>query len=320
MLDALAFAQRALAQQEGVSTRLDELAAQLESLAIMADDLAASFRAYREDVEFDPQALEEALARLAALEGLRKRYGPRMEDVFAAWEQAALRLSLTEDRDERLKAAEGALDEAEEALREAAHELAFVRGRAAEALAEELNLSMRGLAMEGASISFSCQELARSAWTRGASVRYELLYQPSATSSPRPLAKIASGGEHSRVMLALKPLLGPAGGAKVLIFDEVDAGIGGAAAIAVADRLRALAESQQVIVVTHLAQIAAIADCQFVVEKSWEDGGSAFTVIREVAGEERVAEIARMLAGATDETALEHARELLASREGARRS
>jgi DNA repair protein RecN (Recombination protein N) len=309
-LDALAGAHRALAQQAGVDTRLDELASQLESIAITTDDLATSLRAYREDVEFDPRALEDALDRLGALENLRRRYGPRMEDVFSVWQEASRQLSLTGDLSGRIETATRWLAQTERELEQAACELAQIRGQAAESLARALSSSLRELALEGASVAFSSQELPRASWSRNGSVRYELTWQPSETSMPRPLAKIASGGELSRVMLALKTLQTMPDGQVTLVFDEVDAGIGGAAATAVAERIRLLASTQQVIVVTHLAQIAAVADRQFVVEKSLVEG-SAVTVIREVSGDERVAEVARMLAGGTDEVALSHACQLL---------
>jgi DNA repair protein RecN (Recombination protein N) len=315
-LDALAHAHRALAAEGGVDARLDEMASQLESLNITADDLAMSLRAYREDVQFDSRALETALDRLGALEGLRKRYGPRMQDVFSSWQEASEQLSLTENLDERRAQAEAALALAQQALEVAAGELARQRACAADALSEDMGRSLRELALEGASVGFLSHELPRESWTKNGSVRYELSYRPSEASMPRPLAKIASGGELSRVMLALKTLQGTLEGQMTLVFDEVDAGIGGATARAVAERIRALAADHQVIVVTHLAQIAAIADRHYVVEKIAE-GAEAVTVIREVGGEERVAEIARMLAGSVDEVALGHARQLLEGAGGA---
>jgi DNA repair protein RecN (Recombination protein N) len=312
----LACAQRALIGDAGVDARLDGLASQVESLSITADDLAMSLRAYREEVEFDPRALEVALDRLGALEGLRKRYGPRMQDVFSAWEEASARLALTENAAERTQAAERALAQAEQTLEAAADDLAGLRARTADEFATALNRSLRELAMEGATVAFSARALPRESWTKSGSVRYELTYQPGEASAPRPLAKIASGGELSRVMLALKTLQKTLGERMTLVFDEVDAGIGGAVALAVAEHIRALAANQQVIVVTHLAQIAAVADRHFVVEKTQEDRVPV-TIIREVSGEERVAEVARMLAGTTDDVALGHARRLLESAGGA---
>ena len=147
-------------------------------------------------------------------------------------------------------------------------------------------------------------------WTAEGSHRVEFLYAPAPGQPPRPLAKIASGGEISRVMLALKGVLGEADTVETLVFDEIDAGIGGATAHAVGRRLAKLAESHQVIVVTHLAQVAAYADAQLVVSKSLGETAAA-TSVRLVEGPSRVTEIARMLAGNDTTTAIAHARELL---------
>ena len=311
-LDFLAGAHRALVQEAGVDPRLDDLAKQLESVCITAEDLAASLRAYRDSVEFDPMALDEALSRLGALEGLRKRYGPRMEDVFNAWSEASHHLSFTEDLTVRIEAAKQQVQLAEEELQGAAERLAGVRAQAVDDMARVLSLALADFAMEGTSVAFTSQELSRKSWTEKGSVKYELMYKPSEASQPRPLAKIASGGELSRIMLAIKTLFRSTERGATLIFDEVDVGIGGNTATAIADRIRLLASDHQVIVVTHLAQIAAVADRQFVVEKSTVDG-VATTVIREVSGQERIAEVARMLSGRTDDVALKHASTLLES-------
>ncbi len=138
------------------------------------------------------------------------------------------------------------------------------------------------------------------------------MYAPSSQMTPRPLARIASGGELSRVMLALETVMDDGDPARTLVFDEVDSGVGGATAQTVAARLSDLARGHQVIVVTHLAQIAAVADAHLLVEKS-DAHGIPETEIREIFGEERVAEISRMLSGTTDAASMEHARSMLAS-------
>ena len=311
-LDLLAEAHRYLAQEARVDPRLDDLAAQLESISISAEDLASSLRSYRESVEFDPGALDETLSRLSALDSLRKRYGPRMEDVFSTFDKAARQIELTEDLTERIDEARLLAASSEEELVSAASELASVREQAAVSLAAVLNSALVDFAMKGSSLEFTSQELPRQFWTEKGSVRYEVMYKPAEFSQPRPLAKIASGGELSRVMLALKCILRAAEQRSTLVFDEVDAGIGGNTATVVAERIRMLARDNQVIVVTHLAQIAALADTQFVVEKAITEG-TATTEIREVRGKERIAEIARMLSGRTDDVALAHAQTLLES-------
>ena len=344
-VDALASAQHALSRQAGTDPRLDELAALTEAAVITVDDLAGMLRGYRDSVQFDSQALQTALDRLGELERLRRRFGPRMDDVFAAYQAAQRQLELSDNVDERIEKATAQLKEAEQCLKDSAAALERVRAQAAESLSTSINKALAELAMSGSALGFTTTPLAFESWTRAGSLRYELSYRPSSQSVARPLAKIASGGELSRVMLALKTLQTEGGGgegsgedgsgsspngsdgsgnkggsqssdATTLVFDEVDAGIGGATANAVAEYIRRLGQKQQVIVVTHLAQIAAIADRHFVVEKSQQDG-AVYTNIHEVAGEERVAEIARMLSGSTDAVALEHARRLLAGSNGA---
>ena len=165
--------------------------------------------------------------------------------------------------------------------------------------------------MGGASLECAYTRLERNAWSKQSPSAFEFMFKPGAGMAARPLSRIASGGEVSRVMLALKVVLGAADCAETLIFDEIVAGVGGATAKALADVLAELAEQRQVIVVTHLASVAARAQTHFLVEKSADEMPK--TSIRELTREERVAEIARMLSGDTSETSLAHARELLGS-------
>ncbi len=310
VLESLHIAGSALAKEGGIDGRLDEMKLQLESLAITADDLAATLRAYRDSVEFDPQLLDESLSRLGELEGLRKRFGPRMEDVFSTLNSATDRLEMTENAGELVKSCEADVLACESELREAAAKLENIRHDMAEELASELNAAFDDLAMGGATVTFLETSLTFESWTRLTSVIYELQYKPGKSGVFRPLAKIASGGELSRVMLALKTIQKEPDKQVTLVFDEVDAGIGGTTATAVAKYIRRLADRQQVIVITHLAQIAAVADRHYVVEKQLEEG-LAVTTICEVEGEDRTKEIARMLSGSLDKVALDHAKQLL---------
>ncbi len=170
--------------------------------------------------------------------------------------------------------------------------------------------------MEGARFEVSFAELDFERWTPEGSKRAEFLYAPAPGQAARPLARIASGGELSRVMLALKVVLGRADAVETLVFDEVDSGVGGATATAVGARLAVLAQTHQVIVVTHLAQVAAFASDHLVVTKSVREGAVSTEVTR-VSGEERIAEIARMLSGSDSEASRAHASELLESARGA---
>jgi DNA repair protein RecN (Recombination protein N) len=194
----------------------------------------------------------------------------------------------------------------------AAAALSELRAAASAAFEERLMAAAHDLSMPHAGFEVSRVALPRDAWTVDGPERVEFLYAPASGEPARPLARIASGGEVSRVMLALKSVLGAADTVPVLVFDEIDAGIGGATALAVGARLRSLAAGRQVLVITHLAQVAAFADWQLVVEKSEQDG-RARTHVRAVADEERTAEIARMLSGSVTDASLAHARELVAS-------
>ncbi|HBT95844.1 MAG TPA: DNA repair protein RecN [Coriobacteriia bacterium] len=309
-LERISQAQQALERESGVDGRLDEMARQMESLLITADDLASSLRGYRDGIEFNPQVLDEALGRLGELEGLKKRFGPGMDEVFEKLEDARVRLAAVDDAEGRRAQLETQLAECERELRRTADELAECRRAAGAELAGELNAVLGDLAMGGAEVRFAEREIPFGSWSALASVAYEMMYKPSAGSVARPLAKIASGGELSRVMLALKTLQKTTEHSITLVFDEVDAGIGGATATAVASYIASLAARHQVLVVTHLAQIAAVANRHYVVKKTLVDE-TATTTIAEVVGEERVGEIARMLSGSEDDIALKHARRLL---------
>ena len=171
---------------------------------------------------------------------------------------------------------------------------------------------MSRLEMGSASLAVSQTRLPRDQWGSMGPSRVEFLYRPAAGLTARPLRRIASGGEVSRVMLACKVALGDADGCDTLVFDEVDAGVGGATAVALAQVLRDLGRTHQVIVVTHLAQVAVMADRHYLVHKvTLAAGEPPETKIDEVTGEARVAEVARMLSGDTGEASLAHAREML---------
>lgn len=308
--DLCSEASLSLTRQEGVDPALDELSSRLSELSALAEDLGSDLRAYRDSIDFDPQRLTDCQERLARLDGLCKRHGPRMEDVFARADEARHMLELADSSSDALDEAAERLERADDALVHAASALAAARSTAAEGFTQTLTDAVARLAMGGSSFLVAASDLPREAWTREGSQHVELLYSPGVGVAPRPLAKIASGGELSRVMLALVSEV-DLGEADTLVFDEVDAGIGGATANLVADRLVDLAQDHQVIVVTHLAQIAACADRHLLVSKREDETGKPSTVVRPLEGSERIIEIARMLSGTGDEVSLEHARALL---------
>jgi DNA repair protein RecN (Recombination protein N) len=308
-LDRIAVAAAALGKVGDIDPSLDELAGRLADVSAMADDVSLELRSYRDGIEHDPAALDAVLARLQELSGLVKKYGPRLEDVIATRDDARAALAAHEASDEAVRAADEAVDAAEHALRAAASELTAARSAAIPSFVDALSAAVADLSMAGTRFEVSMTELPFDAWTADGSHRVEFLYAPVSSQPARQLARIASGGELSRVMLALKGVLGAADTVETLVFDEIDAGIGGATAVAVGRRLAELARGRQVIVVTHLAQVAAFADAQLVVRKS--AGRDAATEVERVDGDARVAEIARMLAGNSSDASIAHARELL---------
>lgn len=310
--DALSSAVRALRDASNYDSKLGSWADALESSLIDIEDVASSLRDYADGVEWDPESLEQMQQRLSRLEGLRRSFGPRMEDVFARREQAAAVVAASEGGDEAEKRAMKALDAAEKKLAHAADTLDAVREKGAPRLSAEVSAQMSRLEMGSASLAVLQTRLPRDQWGSMGPSRVEFLYRPAAGLTARPLRRIASGGEVSRVMLACKVALGDADGCDTLVFDEVDAGVGGATAVALAQVLRDPSRTHQVIVVTHLAQVAVMADRHYLVHKvTLAEGEAPETKIDEVTGDARVAEVARMLSGDTGEASLAHAREML---------
>ena len=305
-LDALNAAASALEAVGRIDAALSEMAQSLRDAGYALEDVSTSARAYRDDIEFDPETLAQQQERFSHMQGLLRAYGPRMQDVFERRAEAAALVSLVDDSAARLREAQQTCDKAEEDLAKAADALDAARDAAAPRFAADVTAVMSRLEMGGAQLVCSRHRLDRDAWTETGPSSFEFYYRPAAGMQPRPLARIASGGEVSRVMLACKVVLGAHDDVDTLVFDEVDAGVGGATAVALADVIADLSRTHQVLVVTHLAQMAARADTHYVVHR---DG--AETSLALVRGADREREIARMLAGGITETSLAHARELL---------
>lgn len=281
----------------------------LRSALLDLEDVAAELRDYADDLDFDPAELERMRARWSELQGLLRSYGPTMADVFARRDEARGVVEAASDGGAAVERAQKAADAAEARLADAARALDDVRREAAPRFSAAVSEQMARLEMGSAELEVAFERLPRAEWSRRGPSRAEFLYRPGAGLSARPLRRIASGGEVSRVMLALKVVLGESDSAETLVFDEVDAGVGGATAVALAGVLADLARTHQVIVVTHLAQVAVVADEHYLVSKS--AGDVPETTLTPISGEDRVREVARMLSGDTGEASLAHARELL---------
>lgn len=310
-LDVLEPALLELRNAARIDTELDKLVATVEAALLELEDASQDLRRYADEQEIDTQELTRMQARMQSLQGLMRTYGPGMAQVFSRRDEAQALIEAHDNADALVEAAQDEFDAAMAALRKAAHALYEAARTAALELSQAVSQEMKNLELGTARVEIALELLDEKAWSAAGCYRVEFMYRPAAKLSARPLKKIASGGEISRVMLACKVALGATDTAQTLVFDEVDAGVGGSAAAALARELARLAATHQVLVVTHLAQVAVYADKQVLVQKEGED--TPFTRLVPVEGEDRVREIARMLSGEVSEVSMNHARELLAS-------
>ncbi len=307
LAEAVARLRRLGETDPSLTPRADALSDVYHRLADEADELAT----YAEAIEHDPGRLEEIREREALLQRLARKHGPTLADVVDAGVRLRRELDELETADVDRRALEAELERAESEWTRAADALTAARRVAADALGARVDEELPSVGLDGG--RFEARLEPSSGPLERGSERVRFLATMNPGFPPGPLAEIASGGELSRVMLVLKSALGDVDEAATLVFDEVDAGIGGEVAGQVGKRLAALAETRQVLVVTHLARIAALASRHIVVEKASPDG-TAVASLRTLAGdEERLREIARMLGGDPDSAASrEHARDLLA--------
>lgn len=273
------------------------------------EEVARSCATYRDSIDFSQEELESAQDRVAELQGLMRGFGPRMEDVFALRDESEAKLAEYESRDELICAAEATLEEAQGRLTVAATQLQSARESVVPQFLDQVHAQLQKLEMGSAHLEGAFEELPREKWNSWGSHSFELTFAAGADLKPQRLNRIASGGELSRVMLALKVVLGASDAVDTLVFDEIDAGVGGHTAVALGQVLKHLAETHQVIVVTHLPQVAVQGSVHYRVSKS--NDATPVTTLESVSGDARIDEIARMLSGEVNETSRTHARELL---------
>lgn len=298
----------------GLRTRLDEI-------SYLAADLGTELAAYSTDIDLDPARLAWVQDRRAVLTALLRKYGESSAAVLAWSGQAAAEVAELDGADDRIAALSAEQDRLHQELIDAGQALTRARSEAATELGRKVGAELAHLAMGSARVEVRVAHRTDEeglelpdgsrvrAWSHGLD-DVEILLAANAGSPPRTVTRAASGGELSRVMLALE-VVSAQGDVPTYVFDEVDAGVGGSAALDLGARLATLARTSQVIVVTHLGQVAAFADRHHVVHKS-SQGAITASDVRSVEGDERVAEIARMLGGVADsQVALDHARELV---------
>ena len=303
-------------------TALEELARQLDDVLSVTGDVATELSAFLADLPADASELEAKLARQAQLRGLTRKYAADIDGVLVWAEESRQRLTALDVSEDALAALSRRVEELTAALARSAAELSAVRSAAAAGLAEAVTTELAGLAMGDAEFTVTVSHMVART-DDGASLRLtsgevvhaggngidlvEFGFAAHRGSDVLPLSRSASGGELSRVMLALEVVLSASAAGTTMVFDEVDAGVGGRAAVQIGRRLARLARTHQVIVVTHLPQVAAYADTHLVVETA-----GAASVVRRLDDDQRVAELARMLAGLGEsDTGRAHARELL---------
>jgi DNA repair protein RecN (Recombination protein N) len=316
-------AARQLEELARIDEKFRESLVQLDSARITVEDIGQTLRDYAEDVEASPERLAEVEDRLAALDRLKRKYGPSLEEVIAMGDELERKLNEMENKDDVLRKLRADLAKAAERYLDLARGLSRIRYDAAKKLEKQVEGEVNELAMKAhfkVEVSGADEE---GNWTAKGFDAVQYLISANPGEPLGPVEDIASGGELSRVMLALKTTIeagmpgrarqhaAKGGGLRTLVFDEIDSGIGGRAAEAVGKKLKQLAATKQVLCITHLPQIASFADQHFLIEKK-ESGGRTRTSVLHLEAEERTRELARMISGAKlTDTSLKHAEQML---------
>jgi DNA repair protein RecN (Recombination protein N) len=311
----------------GVDPAMAGLAERLEAAQYELEDIAQEVRRYRDGVEYDPQRLDAIETRLDLLMRLRRKYGTTVEEVIAFGQRARAEMEEVENLDARIEALERDLAQAEQRAGALVAQLSAARSQAASSLTVAMREALQGLGLKGTEFAVEVTQTEADTGLPLLDGR-RFAYSPSGVDAAafvvsfnpgeplRPLEKVASGGETSRFLLALKSVLAGADRTPTLVFDEVDVGVGGRAGTVVGERLRFLSRSHQVLSITHLPQVAALADQHARVVKVAGDGRTSVDV-QSLDSADRVLELAEMMSGAGTEAARRSAEELL---EAAQRS
>lgn len=303
-------ARKASAAIADLDANAAELAATVSEVSSLVADAAAQVAAYLADLEADPARLEQIAARQAALQALTRKYGADIAEVLAWAQSSATRLTQLMASDDRIETLQADVATLDSEVAQLAARITERRGALAADLASRVERELAALAMPNARITFALTPLDEPGPWGAESIHLLLAANPGA--EPAPLSRVASGGELSRIRLAIEVALADVSPGHTFVFDEVDAGIGGTVASEVGRRLARLAQTNQVIVVTHLAQVAAFADRHYVIAKS-DDGQVTTSDLVEVSDADRLVELSRMMGGTSGGAGLAHARELVES-------
>jgi DNA repair protein RecN (Recombination protein N) len=307
VLNRLAETQRLLRELEKIDPGLTESVEAHAAAVIELSEIARTLDRYAEKLDLDPEQLAQLEQRVTLLETLKRKYGGTLAEVIAFGERAAERMRKIEGRDAELERLAGEIKKARTAVEKAAAALSKARTTAAPKLAKIVRQNLADLGFRQS--EFEANLSPRDELRLSGSEALELLFSPNPGEPLKPLRTVASSGEISRVMLAIKSALATQDAIPLLVFDEIDANVGGEIANAVGAKMRKLAEKHQVLCITHLPQVAAAASTHFIVTKEVVQGRT-YSQLREVEGKARQEEIARMLGGKSD-SALKHAASLL---------
>jgi DNA repair protein RecN (Recombination protein N) len=308
--DGVARAAAALRSAAELDPRLGDQASRLEAVQEESSDVAAELRRYGELLDSDPGRLEAIESRLSVLDGIKHKYGGSLESALEELRRLELQLGATEDLEGAVATAQAERDRSRADLLAGAARLSEARRGGARRMQKATGGELAGLRLEGARFEIALRPAAEIGVSGAEGA--EMMFSANPGEPLLPLARVASGGELARVMLAIKTVGADADRLPTLVFDEVDAGIGGEAAIQVGLRLKALGARHQVLVVTHLAQIAAFADHHLLVEKAPGPDGRNVVSVRELtSSEDRARELARMMSGGVTPKAIARAHELL---------
>ncbi|MDQ6792432.1 MAG: DNA repair protein RecN [Candidatus Dormibacteraeota bacterium] len=308
--DGLSAASGSVQAAAELDARLEPAAHRLRAAEAEVSDAAAELRHYREAIDLDPARLEAIESRLAVLEQVKRKYGGSLQAAIDERDRLASQLEQASDLGTAIQAAAAALEQARTLLEAGTAELSECRRQGAQRLGRVVKKELAGLSLADA--AFEVRLLPRTQLSAEGAEEAEMVFSANPGEAAAPLVKVASGGELARVMLAIRTAGAEADRLPTLVFDEVDAGIGGEAAVQVGFRLKRLGAVRQVLVVTHLAQVACFADHHLVVEKGSGGQGRNVVQVRELQSQdERAGELARMMSGRVTEKALARAHELL---------
>ncbi|MCS7056542.1 MAG: DNA repair protein RecN [Thermoflexales bacterium] len=309
-LDLIAQAMRAIANLMRFDKQFEDYYKSLEEANAIVAEVARTLRDYRDSIEFNPQRLQKVEDRLELIKKLKRKYGETVEAIIAFGEQAEAELRQIEHSAEHIESLQQQAQQLAREIAELAGELSQKRQAAARQLAQGIEAELQDLRMGGA--RFEVQITPQEPDATGAD-HVEFMIAPNAGEGLKPLAKIASGGETARLMLALKATLSLADSTPTLIFDEIDQGIGGRVGTIVGQKLWRLARAHQVMCITHLPQLASFGDAHFKVEKAQRDGRT-MTIVRRLDRQARLEELAQML-GTTGQAGAQGAEQLLGEAE-----